>query len=122
MWNIGFRDQHYMRGYHIQNRTKQFDHHVGLRKVDASSPFFFPKISDGIEPQNISPILDIDQHDAQHRQQNINAFKIQIHLILTEGGPEMHHATIFFGERRQQGKRPRPGHHGQIFGRIHFNR
>ena len=81
---------------------------------------FFPKKRNRIQSQNFTSNRNIIKNDVQKFEEKVRARPVQIHLIGTEGGPNM--ALSLTGLiRRQQGRGPWANHHGQIRFRISFH-
>jgi hypothetical protein len=87
MGDICFGDNHDIRCHHIQYASEQFNHVVDLAQVDAICADFLPQIGNCIQPQDGCALLHIVQKYFDHFFKYIQAFKIEIDLIGTEGGP-----------------------------------
>ena len=79
-------------------RNKKLNHLMRLGQMNAGCADFLPNICDGIKTDRGRPLLHIKKKGFYHLFKNFQALVIQIDLIGTEGGPDIHRLVGSFVE------------------------
>ena len=94
--NVGFGNQDYLGGDHVQNAAKQPHHLMGLRQVNTRGADLLPQVGDGIHADDFCPLGHIEKQYPHHVFKNIEAAVVEIDLVRAEGGPQVHPPTANF--------------------------
>ena len=120
MRHVGFGDEQHAGGEHPQQVAQQLHDLVRFRQMDAGRADCLPQVGDGIEPDDLGAVVDVEQQDVQVFEQHIRIAEVHVELVVAEGGPDV--ALPGRGlHRAQQRRRARAGHGRQVRGGVHLD-
>ncbi len=71
----------------IQHNSDELDEVMGLREMQAGRADLFPQECDGVQPDELRAVRDVEQQHVNDFQQHVRVVVVQIHLISAEGRP-----------------------------------